>query len=189
MEMQGLTQPQVAAALGVSPTTVKRALAKALHAAGGEALAVNGIVAGQNFSARRTVARGGEPWRFAVSGLDSALAGGPAAPGPVMTTRPAEQAGAGGEDAQISWLRAEIERRDAALEREQCANAELRHLLLTLGGDVERETPGATAGPAERAGAAFGPAGLAIIERAAKDAGIGKKQRRALLDRLSVPAS
>src|SRR5579883_2470789 len=112
MEMQGLTQPQVAAALGVSPTTVKRALAKALHAAGGDALAVSGVVAGQRFSAHRAVARGGEPWRFAVSGLDGLAGRGESVAAP---TAPAQQHGQPLEQntaEQIAWLRAEIERRD-----------------------------------------------------------------------------
>ena len=186
METQGLTQPQVAAALGVSPTTVKRALAKALHAAGGDALAVDGVVAGQSFSARRAVARGGEPWRFAVSGLDGVAASGASAadPATAVIARPAEHEQITAEE--IAWLRAEIERRDAALEREQRANADLRHLLLTLGGDPERSERG---NAAEVAGtAALDPAALTAIERAAKDAGIGKKQRRALLDRLGTAA-
>ena len=192
MHTKGLTQPQVAAALGVSPTTVKRALAKAMQTAGADALSVDGVLAGQRFSAWRTVARGGEPWRFAVAGLDSALA--PSAPPPdraMPTVLPRREEPADASAAtQIAWLRAEIERRDAALEREQLANAELRRLLLALRDGAEHGAAGVPTVPrADGNAAAGGPLTPAAVERAAKDAGFGKKQRRDLLDRLGMLAA
>jgi hypothetical protein len=183
MQCEGLTQPQFAAALGVSPTTVKRALARAVRDRGHEALVIDGNVGGHGFSARRRVARGGEPWRFALVDGSAALRATPERrierTDRPSATPPDLAAAEQSTVEQIAWLRTEIEHRNAALEREQLANAELRRLLLS---NFAAAQPAAASGPDATAQQAL----LVAAERAAHETGIGKKQRRELLTRLAA---
>ncbi len=66
----GLTLPQVAAAAGVSRSTVRRALDRAL-AGDTAALTVTGELHGQVFTARRASVRLGAPWVFHLSQRES----------------------------------------------------------------------------------------------------------------------
>ena len=64
--MEQMRTARVAEVLGVSVSTMRRALEAALDVAGHDALEVHGELRGRGFVARRRNARPGEPWLFAI---------------------------------------------------------------------------------------------------------------------------